>query len=121
MRRLITILLTGLALLAIAAVAEARIPSPDPVVLPAESYTDGTSVVSPDARDTQSRPVTTYAPGKISPASTQAAVELPVDGFNWGDAGIGAAGMLALAALFGGALMFVSQRRRDRHPPFATH
>jgi hypothetical protein len=36
-------------------------------------------------------------------------------GFDWGDAGIGAGGMLAVAALAGGGLVLVS-RRRTTHP-----
>jgi hypothetical protein len=36
-------------------------------------------------------------------------------GFDWGDAGIGAGGMLAVVALAGGGLVLVS-RRRTTHP-----
>jgi hypothetical protein len=40
----------------------------------------------------------------------------PQNGFDWGDAGIGAAGGLALSMLgLGGALVISSQRRASRH------
>jgi hypothetical protein len=41
-------------------------------------------------------------------------VEVPSSGFEWGDAGIGAAGMLAAVALGAGAGMAGAQRRRSR-------
>jgi hypothetical protein len=47
-------------------------------------------------------------------------VEVPSGGFEWGDAGIGAAGMLAVVALGAGAGMAGAQRRRSRRVT-ATH
>jgi hypothetical protein len=41
-------------------------------------------------------------------------------GFDWGDAGIGAAGMLALIALASATLVIASNRRRGRRYPVAT-
>jgi hypothetical protein len=41
-------------------------------------------------------------------------VQAPSGGFDWGDAGIGAAGMLALFSIAGGALLPASSRRRRR-------
>jgi hypothetical protein len=41
-------------------------------------------------------------------------VEVPSSGFEWGDAGIGAAGMLAVVALGAGAGLAGAQRRRSR-------
>ena len=47
-------------------------------------------------------------------------VEVPSSGFEWGDAGIGAAGTLAVVALGAGAGMAGAQRRRSRRMT-ATH
>jgi hypothetical protein len=70
---------------------------------------------SADARDS-SRPVGSNQPVRVS---------LPViddgSGFDWGDAGIGAAGMLALFALAGGTVLVVSHHRKSRDSmPVAT-
>jgi hypothetical protein len=43
-------------------------------------------------------------------------VQAPSSGFDWGDAGIGAAGGLALAMLGLGGALAVSSQRRARHP-----
>jgi hypothetical protein len=67
---------------------------------------------SPDARDTSG--VSTYQPGV---APVHAVVEVPRTGFQWGDAGIGAAAMLGLLALCGGTLLLVGGRRRGRREP----
>ena len=41
-------------------------------------------------------------------------VQAPSGGFDWGDAGIGAAGMLGLFSIAGGALLLATSRRRRR-------
>ena len=41
-----------------------------------------------------------------------ATIEVPSGGFDWGDAGIGAAGMLALFSLGAGSTLLVTNRRR---------
>jgi hypothetical protein len=74
---------------------------------------------SPDARDVASRGVTTYTPGQVSQAPAPV-LQAPVRGFDWGDAGIGAAGMLALIALAAGTMLIASQRRRGHRFPLAT-
>jgi hypothetical protein len=52
--------------------------------------------------------------GKLSSSQPVVRIEMPQSGFDWGDAGIGAAGGVALAMLaLGGALAF-SQRRPRR-------
>jgi hypothetical protein len=43
-----------------------------------------------------------------------ATVEVPSGGFDWGDAGIGAAGMLALFSIGAGSTLLVTNRRRRR-------
>lgn len=76
---------------------------------------------SPDARDASRHPVTTYTPGRIvAPTVTQPVLVAPAQGFDWGDAAIGAAGMLALVALVAGTLLLTSQNRRERRRPVAT-
>jgi len=74
---------------------------------------------SPDARDAAKHVVITYEPGKVS-TPTEEVSQLPSNGFDWGDAGIGAAGMLALVALACGTLLIVGHRRRGRRFPVAT-
>ena len=69
---------------------------------------------SPDARSGES--VATYTPG-ATPSAT--IVSVPANGFQWGDAGIGAAVMLALIALCGGMLLAMSSRRHGRRLPRA--
>ncbi|MFL5894670.1 MAG: hypothetical protein ACJ76Z_06090 [Thermoleophilaceae bacterium] len=98
------------------------------------SILNGRDLVSPDARDSarhltgavtdlrspdarESTPgVSTYTPGQISttPIAARRVVLPAANGFDWGDAGIGAAGMLALIALVAGTLMVATHRRRDR-------
>ena len=45
----------------------------------------------------------------------------PSGGFDWGDAGIGAAGMLALFSIAGGSALLLTGRRRRRAMQVATH
>jgi hypothetical protein len=64
---------------------------------------------SPDARDAGRTPVE-------SPAPVVEIREVPGNGFDWGDAGIGAAGTLALFSIAAGlALMVGGRRRRGFH------
>jgi hypothetical protein len=48
-------------------------------------------------------------------------VHEPSGGFDWGDAGIGAAGALALFSIAGGSALMLSERRRRRAVGVATH
>src|SRR6478752_985974 len=83
------------------------------------SNLNGRDLVSPDARDSARNRVATYQPGRAPIVQPQQPVLLaPSNGFSWGDAGIGAAGMLALIALVAGTLMIGSHRRRG---PLATN
>jgi hypothetical protein len=58
----------------------------------------------------------------VAAAATQSSqspivrVIVPTGGFDWGDAGIGAAGGLALSMLGLGGALVISSRRRARHP-----
>jgi hypothetical protein len=47
-------------------------------------------------------------------------VSSPSGGFNWGDAGIGAAGMLALFSIAGGSALLLAGRKRRRGVRVAT-
>jgi hypothetical protein len=70
---------------------------------------------SADARDAN-RPF-----GSSQPVQISAPVIDEPSGFDWGDAGIGAAGMLALFALAGGTVLVVSHHRKGRgRMPVAT-
>jgi hypothetical protein len=70
---------------------------------------------SPDAADAARDP----SPAQI-PAPVVEVRETP-DGFSWGDAGIGAAGMLALFSIAAGSALLVAGRRRRRGLRVSTH
>jgi hypothetical protein len=62
---------------------------------------------SPDARDV----------GRVSAPVQQPVVEIrevPSNGFDWGDAGIGAAGILAMLSIAAGLTLLLGSRRRRR-------
>lgn len=95
-------------------VAPAGAATPPPVDLRSPDTRDAARAIStastvdlrsPDARDATGGNVSASAPVQL--------VERQVaDGFQWGDAGIGAAGMLALVLLVASAVMAAGQRRR---------
>ena len=72
------------------------------------------------ANDSQPTPSATIA--KVSSTQPVVRVLTPSNGFDWGDAGIGAAGGLALSIIGLGGALAVSQRRtrRARHTTTAT-
>jgi hypothetical protein len=55
------------------------------------------------------------------PAPVVQVRELPSSGFNWGDAGIGAAGMLALFSIAAGSMLLLVGRKRRQGIQVATH
>jgi hypothetical protein len=59
--------------------------------------------------------------GEIRATPAIVKVEAPSGGFDWGDAGIGAAGMLALFSIAGGSALLLSGRRRRQGFNVATH
>lgn len=67
---------------------------------------------SPDARATTGVP--TFEPSVVAPPQV---VRVSEDGFQWGDAGIGAAATLGLIALCGGLLLLLTNRRREQRVP----
>jgi hypothetical protein len=76
----------------------------------------GQDLRSPDARDAGRDP----APVQI-PAPTVEVRQVPTSGFDWGDAGIGAAGMLALFSIAAGSALLLTTRRRRRGPQAIAH
>ena len=85
---------------------------------------------SPDARDAARLSATQVAQDLRSPDARDASLpesptpdtiveirEVPTTGFDWGDAGIGAAGLLALLSIAGGMTLMVSRRREGTGMP----
>ncbi|HKP21351.1 MAG TPA: hypothetical protein VJT68_07530 [Thermoleophilaceae bacterium] len=64
---------------------------------------------SPDARDAGREPTSTPVPEPVV-----AVREVPQPGFDWGDAGIGAAGILAMVSIAAGLTLLLGTRRRRR-------
>ena len=69
---------------------------------------------SPDARDAG-------LPESPSPDTVVDIREAPTSGFDWGDAGIGAAGLLALLSIAGGLTLMVTTRRRRHGAEMPAH
>jgi hypothetical protein len=98
---------------------------------PTRSYSD---LRSPDARDAGRTPDTRVTQDLRSPDARDAGRppvqvptpvveirEVPGNGFDWGDAGIGAAGLLALLSITGGVTLMVLGRRRQRGSEVPAH
>jgi hypothetical protein len=102
---------------------------------PAQSADQGyQDLRSPDARDAKTEPVTQVAqdlrspdardaglPEQAAPDTVVAIREVPGSGFDWGDAGIGAAGILALLSIAGGLALMVTSRRRRGGTEMPAH
>jgi hypothetical protein len=69
---------------------------------------------SPDARDAG-------LPETPSPDTVVEIREAPGNGFDWGDAGIGAAGLLAILSIAGGLALMVTTRRRRGGTEMPAH
>lgn len=69
---------------------------------------------SPDARDAG-------LPQAPTPDTVVEIREIPSTGFDWGDAGIGAAGILALLSIAGGLTLMVTTRRRRHGTEMPAH
>ena len=79
------------------------------VVVTQQPSSSSNDLRSPDAKAAAADPRTqTYATPTVLKVGSDS-------GFDWGDAGIGAGGALAVVALAGGGLVLVS-RRRTTHP-----
>jgi hypothetical protein len=89
----------------------------------------GTSAAADPARYTLQReygsPDAGDAARDLPPVATPAPVvqvrDVPAGGFDWGDAGVGAAAMLALFSIVAGSALLVTGRRRGRNVRLATH
>ena len=81
-------------------------------------YTDSERrlVESPEVQQMVNRII-----GEIRAASPVVAVRGPSGGFDWADAGIGAAGMLALMSIAAGSALMLTGRRRGRSAGVAAH
>jgi hypothetical protein len=101
--------------------------SPDARDAATASETNGyTDLRSPDARDATTGSTAQYSdlrspdardagrPPVDIPTPVVQVRDVPAAGFDWGDAGIGAAGMLALSGIAAALALLVGARRRDR-------
>jgi hypothetical protein len=73
----------------------------------------GAAVAAPSAgaREADFTPPAAVAAGH-APRATTRVVEIRAGGFDWADAGLGAAGMLSLLGLGAGAVLVVTRRGR---------
>jgi hypothetical protein len=74
---------------------------------------------SPDTRDSAAGRGTFNAP-RVTVVRVAQPSQVTSGGFDWGDAGIGAGGALALVLLGLGAVLMTSHRRRGIKPPRAV-
>jgi hypothetical protein len=87
---------------------------PNPHIKTAAAVALTLSAITPAAA-TAARPIDSGGATPTTQATPIVRVIAPQTGFDWGDAGIGAAGGLALSMLgIGGALVISSQRRASR-------
>jgi hypothetical protein len=75
---------------------------------------------SPDARDTTSWAEISRVQAPSAPQVVSAGTSSSSSGFQWDDAGIGAAGMLVLMSLGASAVLLPGRHRRRRGRPVAT-
>jgi hypothetical protein len=83
--------------------------------VPERPAAPGQDLRSPDARDAGRD-----LPPVHIPAPVVEVREVPSGGFDWGDAGIGAAGMVALFSIAAGSTLLAVNRRRRRGLQVAT-
>ena len=62
-----------------------------------------------DLRNADRRAPAAVTPAEAPPVTT---IQLPVEGFDWGDAGIGAAGGIGVLAMLAGLTLAATHRRR---------
>jgi hypothetical protein len=113
-------MLTTAALLAVCAApayANQDLRSPDARdAARASAETSYQDLRSPDARDAGQESPTVQVPEPVVEIR-----ESPGSGFDWGDAGIGAAGLLALLSIAGGVTLLAVGRRRRRDIEAPAH
>ena len=92
----------------------------NPHVKTAAALAVALAAISPSRSHSQTNRQPTRTTTTPSQATPIVRVIAPQNGFDWGDAGIGAAGGLALSMLGVGAALAISQRRtRDLNSPAA--
>jgi hypothetical protein len=109
-------------------------PAPPPSSSAAAETDQYQDLRSPDARDAKTEPVPQVTQDLRSPDARDAGrPEAPTpdtvveirepqgSGFDWGDAGIGAAGILAMLSIAGGLALMVTSRRRRRGTEMPAH
>ena len=120
-----TLLVASIAMPATAAAQVQDIRSPDRQFPSAPAQTQdlrnadrraAAPVQAQDLRNADRRSPLTVDPAPAE-ASVVTAIEVPGDGFDWADAGIGAAGGIAILAILAGLAMAVTHRR---HGPRVT-
>ncbi len=92
------------------------------LAVPAAAAAQGQDLRNPDQQfPAQERTQDLRSPDRRAPAPVEAvqapavtAIEVPADGFDWGDAGIGAAGGVALVAMLASLAMAGIQHRRGQ-------
>jgi hypothetical protein len=97
------------------------------IAMPATSAAQGQDLRNADRRSPAPasaqdlRNADRRSPASVDPAPAEAsvvtAIEVPSDGFDWADAGIGAAGGIAILVILAGMAMAVTHRR---HGPRVT-
>lgn len=107
---------------AVASGTDLRSPDARDAAREAAAAQPGTDLRSPDARDAAREAAaepdfrTSYQPipPKAAPEATVEVRQSSSEGFDWGAASIGAAGMLALLSIVAGSTLLVSGHRRRR-------
>jgi hypothetical protein len=94
---------------------------PDQVAPPPSSITASSRADHQDLRSADARDAARDLPPIESPAAVVQVRDPQESGFDWGDAGIGAAAMVALFSIAAGAALLVTGRRRGRSARVATH
>lgn len=103
-----------------AAAPQDHISSANPPVT-ADELGETQNLQSPDARDAAEGRGTWNAPDVTVVRVAEPSTSPSADGLDWGDAGIGAGGLLGLILLgTGGALLVVHRRNGDRGQPATT-
>jgi hypothetical protein len=113
------VLIVSLAAAGAPAASAAGYSRQDKSIVPATNPTSATVYSRQDKSSVPANSPSTNAASirKVSAAPPVVRVQAPANGFDWGDAGIGAAGGLALSLIGVGGVLAVSQRRtrRTRH------
>jgi hypothetical protein len=119
----------------VAAVTDLRSPDTRDLGRSAQPATPAVDLRSPDSRDAHRTAAAAVTPAVIDRRSPDVvdlgsvrvvarepvvSISSPESGFDWGDAGIGAGGAIAVVLLGLGAALMVTHRRRAIKPPSAV-